>query len=999
MRKNIFVWLALIAVIAIAAIFFFSLGSGGSVKNDPLYTDLTAFPAYVKNGYEPGDVTRTPKDIDDWDMILPANHGSAIRMKSLETNEDSQNVSGFLSVGERKIDEFTIMIPFELSSEQIKSLYPEENEGNSVSPGIYFAGIGENWEIYINGDLIAKQIYQTGSKLDVASFRSERGVCVPFDKGFLNTGANNLVIHIIGSRESGFTGLFYTGPYYIGDFARISSVGANFVTIAMCTVFIFLGLYHILLYFLRKSDKYNLLFGIFAGLLASYYFARSPAIYHVLDNTAITLRIEYAALYLYWFSFAAFLENLTFGKVRKITFAYGICSGVMAAVQWFFPVWFAMDLTVIWQIYGTAYMFYIFGYVLIYNFIKNIRAKIKEKKSKGEAAGFWKFFWADMKQTELGNIFFPMLIVFCTSAHDLLDMAFLHQGTLLTRYGFSLLMVFMAFMLARKYTNRFEAAAQMNEILEATVKQRTRQLEEQVVVAEAASKAKSAFLSNMSHEIRTPMNAIIGMTTIGKLAQVLDKKDDALHKIEGASKHLLGIINDILDISKIEADKFELSPVSFDFEEMLQKIADVINLKIDERRQKFFVGIGKGIPHTLVGDDQRLSQVITNLLSNAVKFTPEEGSITLDSRLVSEEDGVCKLEISVADTGIGVTEEQKERLFQSFEQADASTSRKFGGTGLGLSISKRIVDLMQGDIWVESEPGKGSKFIFTVLLKRGEAEEKRRLDDSVNWDNIRIFAVDDEPEIREFFITVSENLGIHCTVASSGEEAAQLLDKDDDYNIYFLDWKLPGMSGVDFARKIQEKSPQNAIVTIFSSADWHFIEEEARAAGVNKFIPKPLFPSVIVDTINESVGAERETGYDVKPKHSEADDFSGRSILLAEDVEINREIVLSLLEPLNLNIDCAENGVAAVKLFSESPEKYSMIFMDVQMPEMDGYEATRLIRALDSPKAKTVPIIAMTANVFREDVEKCIAAGMNGHIGKPINFDEVVGKIRACLTM
>ncbi|MCL2517179.1 MAG: response regulator [Oscillospiraceae bacterium] len=989
MRKNISVWLALISVVAIAAIFFFSLGSDGSVAKDSLYTDLTAFPAYVKNGYEPAYANLDP-ELTDWHMELSANHGRDIRMNKLPVSTYSQVQSEFLSPKERKIEDFTILIPFDLSREKIGSLYGD----NPIAPGMYLAGIGENWEIYINGELIAKQIH-LNPEGRITSFKSQRGVCIPFDKRFLNEGVNYLVIHIIGARNSGFTGLFYTGPYYIGDYTQISRAGTNSLTVALCTVFIFIGLYHILLYFLRRSDLYNLLFGIFSGLLAAYYFARSSVIYHVFSDTSVTQRIEYAALYLLLVTFAVFLENINFGKITRITIAYGISCAVLIALQCFFPIWFAGDLMTVWQIFGGAYILYIFGYLLVYTLVKNIRAQHKHKEKRPDG-GSRKLLLESLLHTELGNIFIPMIIVFGTVVFDMLDTAFLHTGMVLTRYGFSLLMLCMAFILARKYTNRFEATSQMNEMLEATVKQRTKQLEEQVLIAESASKAKSAFLSNMSHEIRTPMNAIIGMTTIGKMTQAVDKKDDALGKIEVASKHLLGIINDILDISKIEADKFELSAVSFDFEKMLQRIADVINLRVDERRQKFYVSIGKGIPNTLIGDDQRLSQVITNLLSNAVKFTPEEGSIHLYANLLSEENGLCRIQISVADTGIGITDEQKARVFQSFEQADASTSRQFGGTGLGLAISKRIVDLMDGKIWVESEPGKGAKFIFDVLLKRGFEEKKRLLDESVNWNNIRIFAVDDEPEIREFFAAVSDKLGIACTVAASGEEAVGLIEKDDYYNIYFLDWMLPGMTGIELARKIQGRSAHKSVIVIFSSIDWHNIEDEARGAGIDKFLPKPLFPSVIVDIINESIGAKRQAEQNKKSGFSE-DDFSGCTILLAEDVDINREIVIALLEPMNLNIECAENGAAAVRMYAESPDKYDMIFMDVQMPEMDGYEATRRIRALDVPKAKTIPIIAMTANVFREDVEKCLEAGMNGHIGKPLDFDEVISQLRMCI--
>jgi len=384
----------------------------------------------------------------------------------------------------------------------------------------------------------------------------------------------------------------------------------------------------------------------------------------------------------------------------------------------------------------------------------------------------------------------------------------------------------------------------------------------------SASRAKSAFLANMSHEIRTPMNAIIGMTTIGKSADNAGRKDYCFTKIGEASSHLLGVINDILDMSKIEANKFELSPVEFNFEKMIQSVVNVINFRVDEKHQKLSVRIDKEIPKNLFADDQRLVQVITNLLGNSVKFTPEGGSISLDARFSGEKEGLCTIEITVKDTGIGISPEHQGHLFSSFQQAEISTTRRYGGTGLGLAICKSIVEMMGGTIRVESEQEKGAAFIFTVQVKKSAHEN---------------------------------------------------------------------------------------------------------------------------DTINDLSES------DVKEKPDLAGLFAGWRILLVEDVEINREIVLSLLEATRLGIDCAENGVEAVRKFSEAPDKYDLIFMDIQMPEMDGYEATRRIRALGMPKAKSIPIIAMTANVFREDVEKCLEAGMNSHVGKPLIFDEILGKLKSYL--
>ena len=387
-------------------------------------------------------------------------------------------------------------------------------------------------------------------------------------------------------------------------------------------------------------------------------------------------------------------------------------------------------------------------------------------------------------------------------------------------------------------------------------------------LAEAASKAKSEFFSNMSHEMRTPMNAIIGMTAIAKKTDNIAEKDHSLNKIGDAASHLLGIINDVLDMAKIEADKLELVLAEFDFEKMLQKVAAVINYKTEEKKQHFTVSIDNAVPRFIVGDDQRLAQVITNLLSNAVKFTPDGGSISLRVSFFGEADENCGLRIEVTDTGIGISYEQQEKLFLAFEQAESGISREYGGTGLGLAIAKRIIDLMGGKICVESELGKGSRFIFTVNVKRG----------SING--------------------------------------------------------RPGIGDTDAA-------------------------------------PEPA---------------------------ANSDGFDGKRLLLAEDIEINRDILMALLDGTGIIVDCAENGQEALNMIEAAPDKYDIIFMDMQMPKMDGLEATRRIRALPAMQNIELPIIAMTANVFKEDIEACLAAGMDDHIGKPLDIEKVMEKLRKYLT-
>jgi len=517
-------------------------------------------------------------------------------------------------------------------------------------------------------------------------------------------------------------------------------------------------------------------------------------------------------------------------------------------------------------------------------------------------------------------------------------------------------------------------------------------------IAEHASSAKGEFLSRMSHEMRTPMNAIIGMTSIAKGSKDPDKKEYCLDKIESASKHLLGVINDILDMSKIEANKFELSCQAFDFEKMLINVTNVINFRIEEKKQNLIINQDKNIPVSIIGDELRLSQVITNLLTNAVKFTPESGTITLSAKDLSVPAGKPTLQIEVADNGIGISVEQQSRLFTSFEQAEGGTARKYGGTGLGLAISKRIVELMGGRIWIESEFGTGSKFIFTIEYEEDYSKPRTKL--IINKEDMHVLAVDDSPEIREYFTDVMTSLELSYDVAADGYEALNMIinRKDKPYNIFFVDWKMPKMNGIELTRKIKEITMNNAVIIMISAAEWSDIEKDATEAGVDRFISKPLFQTILINSINECVGfTDNEITNQQTTATERANNYKNHTILIAEDVDINREIMRGILEETGISIDFAENGLEAILMFKEQPSRYSLILMDIHMPEMDGYEATRKIRALDYESIKAIPIIAMTANVFREDIEKCLSAGMNDHIGKPIDIDDLFKKFELYL--
>jgi signal transduction histidine kinase/DNA-binding response OmpR family regulator/PAS domain-containing protein len=553
------------------------------------------------------------------------------------------------------------------------------------------------------------------------------------------------------------------------------------------------------------------------------------------------------------------------------------------------------------------------------------------------------------------------------------------------------------------------AILQSGSLLMASAMQRNEMTGNLILARENALssvRAKGEFLANMSHEMRTPMNAIIGMTAIAKGTADPGKKDYCLSKIEDASNHLLGVINDILDMSKIEANKFELSITEFNFEKTLRRAVNVVNFRIEEKKQHFTVHLEDGMPQAFIGDDQRLTQVITNLLSNAVKFTPEGGSISLRSSFLGEElnaaeKRICTLRVSVADSGIGISREQQQRLFQSFEQADSNTSRKFGGTGLGLAISRRIVEMMGGTIWVESEIGQGAVFSFTVKLERGP--DAAAPPETVNWGSTRILTVDSDGALLEYFSELARRFTLSCDTARDEQEAADRIEKTGGYDIYFLDWKIIGAGGGTLIRYIKEqKNGQEKpwIVIMASATEWAANENMAKSLGLDRFLPKPIFPSAIADIVNQFCGTADRADAE---KPSVVQEYPGKCILLAEDVEINREILITLLEPARLHIDCAENGRVAVEKYCADPQKYDMIFMDIQMPEMDGYEATRRIREAErswnvqGESRRAVPIIAMTANVFREDIEKCLVSGMNSHLGKPLDMEEVLKKVREYL--
>lgn len=514
--------------------------------------------------------------------------------------------------------------------------------------------------------------------------------------------------------------------------------------------------------------------------------------------------------------------------------------------------------------------------------------------------------------------------------------------------------------------------------------------------AERANRAKSEFLSDMSHDIRTPMNAIVGMTAIA-LANITqqDRVKDCLKKISLSGKHLLGLINDVLDMSKIESGKLSLNYDKFSLKEAMDGIVSIVQPQVKEKQQEFDIFIENIIAENLYCDGLRFNQVLLNLLSNAIKFTPAGGSVYLtisqETSPLGEE--YVRTHIKVRDNGIGMSPEFQKKVFDSFERERSRQVQKTEGTGLGMAIVKYIVDKMQGTIGIWSEPGKGTEFCVTLDLKKLQEQEDMSLP---AW---RILVADDDERVCRSAVLFLNEMGACADYAVGGLAALKAVEdqnkKNQAYRAVLVTWKMTDMDGLEVTRKIRESMKQELLIFLVSAYDWSEIEESARQAGVNGFINKPLFPSTLFYGLYRYTAQTAGTGL---PKKKELPDYSGRRILLAEDNELNWEVAGTLLSSRGFLLDWVEDGLECLETFKNSPPGfYDVILMDIRMPVMDGYHATRAIRSLDREDASQIPIIAMTADAFSEDIKRCLECGMNAHIPKPLDLEELLRTLRKCL--
>jgi len=509
-------------------------------------------------------------------------------------------------------------------------------------------------------------------------------------------------------------------------------------------------------------------------------------------------------------------------------------------------------------------------------------------------------------------------------------------------------------------------------------------LHDALEAAEAANKAKTAFLSNMSHEIRTPMNAIIGLDNIAlNDPEIPDTTRDYLEKIGTSAHHLLGIINDILDLSRIESGRLVIRNEEFSFSKALEQVNTIISGQCRDKGVHYECRTKGQISEYYIGDDMKLRQVMINILGNAVKFTPEGGNVTFDIEDVAQISDKATLRFTIRDTGIGMSKEYLPKLFDAFSQEDSSTTSKYGSTGLGMPITKSIVELMNGHIEVESEKGVGTTFTVTVTLGKSDHVSSEGEDFSLRPHEMSVLVIDDDRIACEHAQVILGQLGISCEMALSGRDAVEMVRmrhaRREDYNLILVDWKMPEMDGVETTRQIRNIVGDHTPIIILTSYNWDDIAEEARSAGVDTFVAKPLFAGTVMDEFREAFKAKnaklvRETA-----------DLTGRRILLAEDMAVNAEIMMMVLSMREMEVDHAGNGRIAVEMFEgHETGYYDAILMDMRMPEMDGLEATMAIRSMNRADAKKIPIIALTANAFDEDVQRSMQAGLNAHLSKPV---------------
>ena len=828
-------------------------------ENNPLYRNIRECPAYIKKGFNPADVRKIPDEAPRADGEWKRFQTPALRIIDSPLELPKR---GYLAPWGNKTQEFTVNILLNMDSKAIAFL----NGNISVVPGFFAAGIGENWEIFFNGKLVRSEMHldETGR---IKERRTWYNVYFPLDSSLVLPGINILTLRILGDPTYMGTGLFFrTAPIYIDDYRVIEDRQFNFLNAILCAIFAFTGIYYLMLYFSVKSkmEVFNLYFGIFSILLFIYIVSRQEWIRPLISNSDITTRLEYGSLILAIPVLGIFFETLGMGRISKVTRAYMTFCGLLCLTQTLFCNQYGEEVILIWDLTAFIYFSYILGYYIIYfHFRERHKRKIQEgvgKAAVGHAGGHAVGYTGRLY---IGAVLIGMALSYLCGLFDILDALFFRFSIRLFTYSIFAVHIGMVFILSQRFSGMYKRLEQSNAMLEMAVHERTQELQKQIMIALQASRAKSEFLATMSHEIRTPLNAVIGLAEIELRGKLDDSSRNNITQIHQSGASLLGIINDILDISKIEAGGFELIPVEYDTASFLIDTVNLNRVRIASKPIVFILEIDGNFPRKLRGDELRIKQILNNILSNAIKYT-KEGIVTLSvswERAAKENEAL--LRFAVQDTGVGIRREDIAKLFTSYTQLDTRANRKIEGTGLGLEITRKLVEMMGGTITVESEYGSGS--IFTVTLLQGledssgigeeTAEDLRnfryaagRKDAGIeiSWmPHGKVLVVDDMPVNLQVARGLLDPYGLRIDCVTSGQEAIELIRAENPrYDMVFMDHMMPGMDGVQAVNIIRheidsEYSRQVPIIALTANAvvgmREMFIEK-----GFNDFLSKPI---------------------------------------------------------------------------------------------------------------------------------------------------------------
>ncbi|MDR1174611.1 MAG: response regulator [Treponema sp.] len=843
-----------------AVLTFFSCGSPEEAEGE-FYIDLRNYPLYLASGFERELAGTAPDPADgNWKLIEGAASGDAVKIKYSGLAALPRRT--FLSPRRQRDQEFTIKIPFTVDPRFMELLRGEA----PFTPGVFLAGIGDNWEVFLNGVPVKSELYLDGEG-QIQSHRSHHHVRFAVRRTLFVPGTNILTLRIIGDPTYENTGLFVASPYYIGNMESMEVTHNETLALLLCGVYIFLGIYHFILFLTRRDSRYSLLYSLFSTSLGLYFLLRSAAIFMFIPDTNILLRLDMGVLFMAIPLLGAFAEELNFKRILPQT---KICIALFAflvLLQACFSLQFGEDILKIWQVLAIAAALYVAGFDFIYVFFAGA---YKRWKKEGKGASFARILGHGIAVTPIGNLMIGILILFVTGLFDLFDAMILHYNLFSSRYGFFVFTIGAAFVLAREFgilyralNHANKALEKSNSNLEATVRERTRELEIQTTLAERASQAKTEFLARMSHEIRTPLNAIIGLADVELASDPGGETGEHLREIRSSGNVLLAIINDLLDISKIESGRLELAPVEYNLLDLLQNCVKMNLFRFASKPVQFETDVQPSLPKRLYGDEIRIRQILNNLLSNAGKYT-DSGTITL--RVWGETEGWdLVLYFSVTDTGRGIKEEDISYLFSEYRRFERDANPDIEGTGLGLSITRKLVELMDGHITVQSVYHKGSA--FTV-------------------------------RIRQKIVNMSP-VG---TVDIHGDSGA--------------------------GQETRENPPR---ITYFQKPD--------------------------------------------------------AAVLVVDDMVTNLKVAQGLLRPYGIRVACVTDGRKAVDMIREGRIKFDLIFMDHMMPSPDGIETVRIIRnELESDYAKTVPIIALTANAIVGNEAMFLENGFQGFLSKPIDL-------------